>query len=444
MTRLAAFVVAGMLVLPALAGESIPSSQIVGGLPRKPLLGAAVGPGQGGLAVNGVLPGSSAEKMGLQPGDRLLSLDGKPLTDPASFVAAIAGKKTGDTVKIALRRGEESRTVEGALGPRPLEQQEAYTIEYGSLEVPGGGGKRRTIVTRPRSEGKHPAVLLIGGIGCYSLDGILRPAELHDAYGKLLDAWTRAGYVTMRIEKTGMGDSEGLPCTDPRADFELEVRGYAAGLAQLQGADFVDGKNVFVFAHSIGPLVAARVVSERPVRALVVAETVGTSWLEYDLTNLRRQLVLGGVPYDEVDRRMRFHEICVHRFFVEKQTLEQVVAGDAACADEIVTPQPYTYMQQIGALDLAPLWKKIDAPVLIFYGTADFVTDDYQHQYLRDMIQAFHPGRATYIKIEGMDHGLYLAGSQQAAYAGPGESGPPPFATRVLEETLRFFQGARG
>ena len=443
MIRLATLCVAGLLFVPAMAGETVPSSEIVGGLPRKPLLGAAVGPAEGGLEVQGVGPGTAAEKMGLQPGDRLVSVDGQAVSDAASFVAAIARKKTGETVKIAVRRGEESRTLEGALGPRPLEQQADYAVEYGSLEVPGGGGKRRTIVTRPKSAGKHPAVMLIGGIGCYSLDGILRPAELHDAYAKLLDAWTRAGYVTMRVEKTGMGDSEGIPCADPRADFELESRGYAAGLAQLQGSDFVDGKNVFVFAHSIGPLVAAKIAAERPVRALVVAETVGTSWYEYDLTNVRRQLLLAGAPYDEVDRGVRHHEVCAHRFFVDKQSLEQLVAGDATCANEIIAPQPFTYMQQIGALDLAPLWKKIDAPVLIFYGTADFVTDDSQHQYLRDMINAFHPGRATYIKIDGMDHGLLLAGSQQAAFAGPGESGPPPFATKVLDETLRFFQGAR-
>jgi len=441
--RLATLCVAGLLFVPAMAGESAPSSEIVGGLRRGPFLGAAVGPVEGGLAVQGVGPGTTAEKMGLQPGDRVLSVDGQAVANPAAFVAAIGRKRAGEEVKIAVRREEESRTLTGTLAARPLEQQADYPVAYGSVEVDGGGGKRRTIVTRPKGEGKHPAVLLIGGIGCYSLDGILRPAELHDAYAKLLDAWTRAGYVTMRVEKTGMGDSEGVACADPKADFELEARGYAAGLKALSDLDFVDGKRVFVFAHSIGPLVAARIVAERPVRALVVAETVGTSWFEYDLANVRRQLLLAGAPYDEVDQRVRHHEVCAHRFFVEKQTLEQLVAGDATCADEILAPQPYTYMHQIGALDLAPLWKKIDAPVLVVYGTADFVTDDSQHQYLRDMINAFHPGRATYVRIDGMDHGFLLAGSPQAAFAEPGESGPPPFATRLLDETLRFFQGAQ-
>ena len=178
------------------------------------------------------------------------------------------------------------------------------------------------------------------------------------------------------------------------------------------------------------------------MRAIVAAETVGTSWIEYDLPNLRRQLVLGGMPYDEVDRRMRLHEVCAHWYYVEKETPQQILAKEKNCADEIDLPAPYTYMQQIGALDLAPLWKKIDAPVLILYGTADFVTDDYQAQYLRDMINSLHPGRATYIRIDGMDHFLTMSGTQKAALEKKGP--PPPFAQQVLDETIRFFNAARG
>ena len=176
------------------------------------------------------------------------------------------------------------------------------------------------------------------------------------------------------------------------------------------------------------------------MRGLVVAETVGTSWFEYDLTNVRRQLLLSGVPYDEVDRRVRQHEVCAHRFYVEKETREHLLATDRACADEVHAPVPYTYMQQVGSLDLAPLWKKIEAPVLIVYGTADFVTDAYQHQYLRDMVNAFHPGRASYVQIDGMDHGFLLAGTLRASMEGAPDA---PFATRLLDETLRFFGGAK-
>lgn len=406
----------------------------VAGLRRAASLGAALKVVDGNVVIAAVGPGTSAEAMGLQAGDTVVSMDGKTITEPAALTATVGRKRAGDTLTLVVRRADRTLTKSGALLPKPLERQAAYDIEYGSVEA--GGSKRRTIVTKPRGSAKHPAVLLIGGIGCYSLDGLLRPAEPGEPYAKILDGLTRAGYVTMRVEKSGMGDSEGPPCNDPRADFNSEVAAFAAGLKKLASYDFVDPRQLFLFAHSIGPLVAARVASEHPVHGVVVAETIGTSWLEYDLTNVRRQLLLAGLPYDEVDRRARQHEVCAHRYYIDKQTPEQIVANDRACAGDLEAPAPYTYMQQLGSLDLAPLWKKIDAPVLIFYGTADFVTDDYQHQYLRDMINSFHEGRATYTTIDGMDHGLLLAGSQRASYEGKSQ---PPFAEQVLSDTLRFF-----
>jgi alpha-beta hydrolase superfamily lysophospholipase len=416
------------------AGEVAPGSAMVGGLRRAASLGAALNAAGGNVVIDAVGPASSAEAMGLQAGDAVVSADGVAIAEPAALVAAVAKKRAGDSLTLIVRRDGRTLTKSGVLLAKPLERQDAYDIEYGSIEA--GGSRRRVIVTRPLGAARHPAVLLIGGIGCYSLDGLLRPAEPREPYARILDGLTRAGYVTMRVEKSGMGDSEGPPCDDPRADFNSEVAAFKAGLTRLRSYDFVNPQRVFIFAHSIGPLVAARIASEHPVDGIVVAETIGTSWLEYDLANVRRQLLLGGVPYDEADRRVRHHEVCAHRLYIDRQAPAQIVAGDPSCANDLQAPAPYTYMQQLGSLDLAPLWKKIDAPVLIVYGTADFVTDDYQHQYLRDMINSFHKGHAKYTTIEGMDHGLLLAGSQRDSYEGQTR---PPFAERLLGEMLQFL-----
>jgi uncharacterized protein len=436
--RIAALTAAVLLTFPVVAGEIVPSSNIVGGLPRAPFLGAALTGAEGSPTIAGAAAGTPAEAMGLQAGDVIVSVDGQPVATSAAFLASVGKKRAGDTVTIVVRRGAQTLTKQGRLAPRPLEHQSDYDIDYGNVDA--GGAKRRVIVTRPHTSAPHPAVLLLGGIGCYSLDGLLRPAEPSHPYAKVLDTLTRAGYVTMRVEKSGMGDSEGVPCDDPRADFELEVRAFTAGLTQLESMPDVDKRNVFLFAHSIGPLVAARIASGHPVRGIAVAETIGTGWLEYDLTNTRRQLLLRGVPFDDVDRAVRHHEVCAHHYYVEKWTPEQILAADKACASDIEAPAPYTYMQQVASLDLAALWKKIDAPALIVYGTADFVTDDSQGRYLRDMINAFHPGHATYVTIEGMDHGLQLTGTAKASFEGAPDA---PFAQRLADETLRFFNALR-
>jgi pimeloyl-ACP methyl ester carboxylesterase len=414
--------------------EAVPSPDTVGGLKRAASLGVALDASANGAALSAVGPGSAAERMGLRAGDVVQAVDDQPLRNAGALVAALGRKRAGDTVAMTVRRGPETLTLSGVLAAPPLERQPDYAIEYGHFVV--DGAKRRSIVTRPRAAGKHPAILLIGGIGCYSLDGLLRPSEPRQAYAKLLDGFTRAGYVTMRVEKTGMGDSEGVPCADPRADFDAEVRGFRAGLEHLESLDAVDRRRVFIFAHSIGPLVAARIAAEHPVRAIAMAETIGTGWLEYDLTNARRQAVLSGTPYDAVDRHLRLRHECMDRLLVEKKAPAEIVKANAGCAPELEAPAPYTYMQQLGALDLSAHWKRIDSPALLFYGTADFVTDAYQHEYLRDMINSFHPGKATLVIVDGMDHGLTLAGTQRASLAGAPDA---PFAKGVLEETVRFF-----
>jgi serine protease Do len=54
-----------------------------------------------------VMPGSSAERSGLRPGDILLSLDGKPFQDPGSLGAWLFQKKVGDVVAFKVQRGSD-------------------------------------------------------------------------------------------------------------------------------------------------------------------------------------------------------------------------------------------------------------------------------------------------------------------------------------------------
>jgi hypothetical protein len=140
--RLATLCVAGLLIVPAMAGESAPSSEIVGGLRRGPFLGAAVGRAEGGLEVRGVGPGTTAEKMGLQPGDRLVSVDGQAVTDAAAFVATIGKKRVG--------RGREDR--------RPPWRGEPHPHGDAHRPAAGAAGRlRRRVRQRGGGRGRREA-----------------------------------------------------------------------------------------------------------------------------------------------------------------------------------------------------------------------------------------------------------------------------------------------
>jgi uncharacterized protein len=269
------------------------------------------------------------------------------------------------------------------------------------------------ILTRPASPGKHPAVFIIGGLGCYSLAD-LKP---DDPYAHLIDGLTQRGFVTMRVDKNGEGKSGGPPCDAPRSDFQLAVRRSVAGLEALADYDFVDRNSIFIFAHSIGPLegvLVAQKLTFRP-RGFLAIETIGHTWMEYTLDNTRRQMMLLGHGYDEADRAVRKAERCQHRFLIDKQSPEQIVKEMPDCKDSVRTfGVSAAYLQQIADLDLAAEWKKVDLPVLVTFGTSDPTTSAEESHYLVSMINSFHPGRAEYMEFPGMGHGLDLASSPRA------------------------------
>jgi PDZ domain len=59
----------------------------------------------GGPIVVGVAPNSPALAAGLQPGDVITRVDGRPVATVSEFVSAISGKHAGDRVVFALERG---------------------------------------------------------------------------------------------------------------------------------------------------------------------------------------------------------------------------------------------------------------------------------------------------------------------------------------------------
>lgn len=304
------------------------------------------------------------------------------------------------------RKSDKEETATATQG---RESNTDFDTLYESVDI--DKAKYQTIITKPKSPGRHPAVLLIGGLGCYSLDH-LKP---DDAYARLLYGFTRKGYVTMRVEKNGEGASQGPPCNSTQSDLHLAVRRSLAGLNLLADSDYVDRQNIFIFAHSIGPLEGVLVAQKFPIRAFIAAETIGKSWFEYGLENLRRQLLLFDTPYDEVDRSVRIVERCQHRYLVEKQNPDQILKDSPECADSVNTfGVSSTYIQQIADLDLAAEWKNVKVPVLVTWGTSDPTTTAEESHYLVDMINSFHPRSATYTEVPGMGHGLDLSPSPRA------------------------------
>jgi photosystem II stability/assembly factor-like uncharacterized protein len=91
----------------------------MGNPPPQPFLGVATADAPGGARVEQVTPASPAAKAGLQVGDVLTAIDGREVRGTQGLTALIQGRRPGEKVKLAVRRGPAAVEVTAELGKRP-------------------------------------------------------------------------------------------------------------------------------------------------------------------------------------------------------------------------------------------------------------------------------------------------------------------------------------
>lgn len=379
-------------------------------LPRRSIFGSAVAAGDEGVTITSINPGTPAASAGLRVGDVLTEIGPDRVSSPIEFIRAVHAVRPLTRITVSFLRSGKLEHVEMQLLPAPKESDPDVLTEYDSIDV--DGSLRRVLITMPKvNHGRLPAMLFIGGIGCYTVDN---PADPDDPYRFLARDLSRAGIIVMRVEKSGIGDSQGGPCFD--TDFNEESKAYGIALEALFSNPSVNPTQVFLFGHSIGTLIAPRLAASKPVAGIIVAEAVGVNWFEYELANLRRQSVLGGDSPSETDALLQSKEMCMHQLLIERNSEAAIEVQMPACKSRNTYPVTATYMQQISALNIADAWTRINMPVLAIYGTADFVTAEGDHQRIVDIVNGVHPSSAQLITITGMDHHLESMETAQHAY----------------------------
>ena len=416
-------------VLALLAGAAVSGPGAAQELPRRPFLGIAMesgeadGPQGSAVRVERVIEGSSAAAADIRPGDIIVSVDGRVVAEPADVVAAVKPRRAQDRLSIVVSRAGTLLDKDVPLIGLPLETAEGFDTLYEA--VVADGDLRRTILTRPFNGDRMPAVLFVGGIGCYSMES---PFDEDEVYRQLLSSITRLGFVTMRVEKSGMGDSRGATCSS--VDLANELGGYMAGLQALRSKSYVDADRIFIVGHSIGGIVGPLLASKMPVRGIVAMETVGTTWFEYELINRRRQLKLAGTAPAALGRAMQLKQWCMHRLLIERQPRQEILASRPECAGEIDLPASDAYLQQIAELDLPALWAGLKLDTLLVYGSADYLTSAEEHLAILETIEAARPGAASFVEIADLDHYMTRAADQRES-----------FDRKRMDETGDFHQG---
>lgn len=142
-------------------------------LPRRAVLGVPFTPvSQGkatelklesslGLVAMTPVAGLSADKAGVAAGDIILALNGKSV-GVTSIAATVRELVAGDVLKLSVVRDGKSIELQANLAEKPRDPGNAnYEVIY--RHVVSNGQRMRTIITRPRTPGKHPGFMFIQG-----------------------------------------------------------------------------------------------------------------------------------------------------------------------------------------------------------------------------------------------------------------------------------------
>jgi uncharacterized protein len=376
-----------------------------------------------GVLVELVVDGSSAKAMGIEANDIVLAVEDVEVNSPSELVARIGRYRAGDKVRITtMRNGKPIQRV-GKLLPLPYETTPFGEVIYN--EIAFDGGYSRTIVHKPAGVGKFPAVFFIPGYDCSSID------RMHpdNVYKKLLDGLVEKGYVIVKTEKAGVGDSKNNRSCAQYNLFE-EVELFSASFNALAKYDFIDLDNVYIFGHSMGGVQAPLLKTDFPPKGIAVYGSVIRPWFEYFIEHARMQKIIlsqvdnMGWDYLSIEQQ---HETAVrfyYKLLIEKIPPAEIAKDEELNAflsnnfrydgSEIFLGRHYTFWQQLQDTKLFEAWSKSPAHVLSLWGEADFIAfNPWEHELIADVVNEYNPGKAKYIRIPNMDHSFLWVKDQE-------------------------------
>ena len=397
--------------------------QTLAQLTRKPLLGARIEyvneTATPGCKVVQVVRGTSVE-LKLQENDIILKIGDNVFKSSEEFTKLFLEYTPGQEIQLSVLRGKKKITLKAKVVARPFETDDNAEVIYDEANF--RGGQLRVIINKPFKENKMPAMLFVPGYTCSSIDELTNDHP----YKRIIDAYVDAGYTTMRIEKSGLGDSKNTPPCES-CDLMDEIENFEVGLKKLKTLPYVDTNQIIIVGHSMGGIIVPAISAKNNVAGVVVYGTTAKSWFEYQLEMYRVQNALAGMNPIEVEQSVLEQYDLNYRYFVQKESLEEM-AKDAKADSVLRSVWGYDgkgkiydrnaeYWRQIQDYPHLENWKNTTAKVLVQFGESDFQAfSKADHQQIVNTVNHFHPGNATLITYPSTDHYFAKSGTMQEAY----------------------------
>lgn len=406
-----------------ICASALCASEIPNDLPRRAALSVGMEDIGEGVRLTWVSAGSAEDRAGLQVGDIITTLDNQSVRNSESIAEILKDRREGEQVSLVVSRSGRQHQLNLKLGPMEKLSSPMFDVLYGSV-VAGDNTLRRVLVNKPRPGGRLPTIFFIAGFGCYSLDApfnfLVDPFGL--MYNEVIEELTLQGFVVVRVDKSGMGDSQGIDGFEE--DFHAEQSNYRAVLAALSQYDFVDPNEISIVGHSMGGIFAPRIAQAQPGTAknVVGIGSGGGSWYDYERRNARRQWKMEGKSGEELEREMQHKRLAMDLLLIQKKTPEEIRKAYPKLYPKLKKhlsyPKTYRFVQQLADVVIENHWEATAANNIQIYGASDFITSAESHIELCNEIRR-RKKPCQYVEIPEMDHSFQRARNQMESFKNP-------------------------
>src|SRR5262245_12952119 len=228
------------------------------------------------------------------------------------------------------------------------------------IRIPANGFSLAGTLSKPaNATGKLPAVILVGGSEPTDRDENVFGVPI---FGQLADALADAGFMVLRYDKRGVGQSGGRTEAARLEHFAEDAR---AAVKVMSDRKDVDRKRLAVVGHSECGWIALMAAKDDRVAAVALVSTVAVTGRELNLYQVTHGL----------ERSTRSEPERQATIDLQKKIQRAVVTGlgwDQINVPEGVRHQADTpYFQSFLTLDPARLMKDVPQPLLIVQGERD-------------------------------------------------------------------------
>lgn len=253
-------------------------------------------------------------------------------------------------------------------------------------------------LTIPEGKGPFPAVIVIAGSGPFDRNGDVdprsgEPLKLSSTYKDIAYVLAQEGFVTLRYDKRGVGNSTG-----EGGDFpEPSLRDLKAAVAFLKDNPSVDPQRIALVGHSIGGLWALmEAAGNDSIAAVCVMATPAKPMSEVLIEQI--EWLVKSQGGNDTDVAMVVAQ--------QRAAYDQLRSGELDLST--IAPSDrfeYEYVKAIMDISGADYAKQIECPALILQGEKDlFTTIPQEAQELKEAFIEGGNNQVQLINFANLDH----------------------------------------